>query len=146
MKRGHLCAWLLFLASAGCASQYAYTLRVDPPVEDGDLKAQIVVDTIANDVTVDLTNKTDQVLQIEWAKIAISDAKGRVSPLRPDVDLGWIPPGATVAAKLFPLALPRKGHEAAAYEGRHFDLTIPAIVRREPKQYHYSLVAHVREL
>jgi hypothetical protein len=142
MKRGLLCVSLL----AGCASQYAYTFRVDPPVEDTDLRAQIVVDTIANDVALDLTNKTDQVLQVEWAKIAITDTRGRVAPLRPDVDLGWIQPGATVAAKLFPLALPRKGDEAAAYDGQHFDLTVPVIVRREPKQYHYSLVAHVREL
>src|SRR5262245_27440079 len=145
MKREHL-GVLLLVASAGCASQYAYTFHVDEPVEDGDLRAEIVVDTIADDVALDLTNKTDQVLQVEWAKIAITGAKGRVSPLRPAVDLGWIQPGATVAAKLFPLALPRKGDAAAAYEGQHFDLTVPVIVRREPKQYHYSLVAHVREL
>jgi hypothetical protein len=145
MKRASLSS-LVLLACVGCASQYAYTFHVNEPVEDNDLKAAIVVDTVADDVTLELTNKTDAVLQVDWASTAITGKRGRVSQLRPDVDLGWIRPGATVTARLFPLALPRKGDEAAAYEGQRFDLMVPVIVRRESKQYHYALVAHVREL
>ena len=137
---------LLLLASAGCATQYAYAFRVDEPPADPNLEARIAVDTISDDIALELTNKTDQVLQVEWADIAITGAKGRVSRLRPDVDLGWIQPGATVEAKLFPLALPRSGDAAAAYEGQRFLLSVPVIVRREATVYHYSLVAHVRAL
>ncbi len=78
----------------------------------------------------------------------LDHGQGRARPttLRPAVDLGWIQPGATASARLFPLALPNKGSAAAAYEGQRFELDVPVIVRREARQYHYSLVAHVREL
>ena len=137
---------LLLLASAGCASHYAYAFHVDEPAADPNLEARIAVDTVSDDIALELTNKTDQVLQVEWADIALTGAKGHVARLRPDADLGWIQPGATIEARLFPLALPREGDAAAAYEGQRFDLSVPVIVRREATVYHYSLVAHVRAL
>ena len=62
------------------------------------------------------------------------------------VDLGWLPPGVTLAARLFPLALPHSGSAALANQGRRFQLNVPVIVRREAKVYHFTLAAHVREL
>jgi hypothetical protein len=150
---------LVLLASVGCASRYAYTFQLTDPgahhatsagesdaIEDADLKAEILVDPTADALVLDLTNKTDQVLQIDWAKIAIARPSGNTTTLRPDVDLGWLLPGAHTAAKLFPIALPRSGRAAVANEGRAFRLSVPAIVRREVRVYHFTLVAHVREL
>lgn len=137
--------WIVLLGCAACAPHYAYTFEI-PAAADRDLGADIVVDAKANTIALDLTNRTDQVLQIEWAKVSITDKSGLVTPLRPDWDLGWLQPGASVSAHLYPLALPDRGKAAAAYEGESLELTVPVIVRREAKQYHYSLVAHVHEI
>jgi len=150
---------IAWLGSIGCATKYAYTFQLASPgarvaqrpgdydvLEDGDLKAGIAIDTTADALLLDLTNKTDQVIQVDWAKIAITRPSGGVTLLRPDVDLGWLAPGAHVAARLFPVALPRSGSAAATDQGRQFQIDVPVIVRREPKQYHFALVAHVREL
>jgi hypothetical protein len=147
------------LAFTGCASQYAYDFHLTNPgahpavkpggaemVEDADVKAEILVDVAAGAVLLDITNKTDEVLQVEWAAITLTRSDGRVTSLRPDVDLGWIQPQATVAARLLVIALPRSGSEAAAYQGQRFQLNVPAVVRREPTLHHYALSAHVREL
>jgi len=147
------------LATAGCATPYAYDFHLTDPgvrppakpggaeaIEDADVRAEIFVDVAAGAVLLNVTNKTDQVLQIEWAAITLTHADGSVTSLRPDVDLGWLQPQATVAARLFVIALPHSGSEAAAYEGRRFQLNVPAVVRRQSKLYHYALTAHVREL
>lgn len=140
-------AMLVPCVLAGCASQYAYTFqRSGPAVADSDLGADLAVDAAADAVELDLTNHTDQPLQIAWSDISLARADGTATSLRPDIDLGWIPPGAKLSAKLVPLALPHTGDAATAYEGQRFDLTLPAIVRREAKVYHFTLVAHVREL
>lgn len=138
----HMVRWLVGLSLiTGCATRYAYTFRSEAPIADGDVHADVVVDPDAAAVMLHLTNTTDEVVQVDWANITFD---GRA--LRPATDLGWIRPGATATAALVPLALPRTGAAAAAYEGRRFDLTVPVIVRREPRQYHYALFAHVREL
>ena len=147
------------LASADCATPYAYDFHLTDPgvrppakpggaeaIEDADVRAEIFVDVAAGAVLLNVTNKTDQVLQIEWAAITLTRGDGSVTSLRPDVDLGWLQPQATVAARLFVIALPHSGSEAAGYEGRHFQLNVPAVVRRQSKLYHYALTAHVREL
>ena len=147
------------LASASCATPYAYDFHLTDPgvrppaspggseaIEDADLRAAIFVDVAAGAVLLNVTNKTDQVLQIEWTAITLTRGDGSVTDLRPDVDLGWLQPQATVAARLVVVALPHSGREAAAYEGRRFQLNVPAIVRRQPKLYHYALTAHVHPL
>ncbi|MGE5184623.1 MAG: hypothetical protein ACM31C_21275 [Acidobacteriota bacterium] len=136
---------LLIAACAGCTPRYAYTFD-RMPVPDPDVGADLVVDPATATLGLALTNRTDQVVQVGWTDIAIAGDSGPPLPLHPNADLGWIAPGATVHAQLFPLALPREGAAAVAYEGRHLDVTVPVIVRREPRQIHYTLVAHVREL
>ncbi len=136
---------LVLAACAGCAPHYAYTFdRV--PVPDPDVGAELAVDPATATLALALTNHTGDVVQVGWTDIALAGANGHPLPLHPDADLGWIPAGATLSARLFPLALPREGDAAAAYEGRHLELTVPVIVRREPRQIHYTLVAHVRRL
>lgn len=146
---------LAFLVVAGCATPYAYTFQwVDPDVrvaadgtevrEDADVKAAVRVDGAA--VLLDLTNKTDEVLQVDWSAISLAHPDGYHAALRPDVDLGWIPPGATTAARLLPIVVPRDSSRALAYQHREFALEVPVTIRREPKRYHFTLVASVRKL
>ncbi len=150
---------LALLVAAGCAAPYAYDFHLTDPgvqaaatpggaetIEDADLRAEISVDVAAGALSLSVTNKTDQVLQVDWAGITLTHADGTVTGLRPDVDLGWLQPQATVAARLVVIALPHSGVEAAAYQGRRFQLNVPAIVRRQAKLYHYGLTAHVRAL
>jgi nitrogen regulatory protein PII-like uncharacterized protein len=147
------------LASAGCASHYAYDFHLVSPgvhpamnlggaemVEDADVRVEILVDVTAAAVLLDITNKTDEVLQVEWAAITLTCSDGRVTSLRPDVDLGWIQPHGTIAARLFAIALPSSGSEAAAHEGQLFQLNLPGVVRREPRLYNYALRAHVHKV
>ena len=146
--------------SLGCATQYAYSFHLANSAtapassaggrevtEDADLRAELLIDPAgAEAVLCDLTNKTDQVLQVDWAHLAVIHAGGSVTSLRPDVDLGWIQPGAKLAARLTPFVLPRSGSAAAAYEGQQLELDVPVIVRRERRLYRYAFTAHVRKL
>lgn len=112
-------------------------------LEDADVKAEILVDAKAAAVRLGVTNKTDEVLQVAWAEISIVRPDGIAATLRPDADLGWVPPGATLEARLFPIVLPHEGGAAAANRGRRFHLNVPVIVRREPKVYHFTLTAQL---
>ena len=150
----------VLLLSVGCATPYAYTFRLDNPgarppsepgagslLEDADLATGISVNPAgARGVILHLTNKTDQVLQVEWTQITMTGSDGTSTTLGPDEDLGWISPGQTLRAFLVPFALPPSGSQALGYEGRHFELTVPMIVRREPKLYHYGFAVSVHKL
>lgn len=145
------------LAGVGCASPYAYTFHLADPgahpalrpgdpemLEDADVKAEILVDAAVAAVRFNVTNKTDEVLQVAWAEISIVRPDGIATTLRPDADLGWLAPGAKLAARLFPFVLPHEGSAAAANRNRRFQLNLPVIVRREAKVYHFTLIANVR--
>jgi len=136
---------VLLVALGGCATRYAYTFR-DQPLQDPDLAAAITVDADAGALRLELENRTDQMMQVAWTEIAITRLGGRSTTLRPDTDLGWIPPGERIAAHLVRIALPREGGAAAANDGRQFRVDVPVVVRREPKVYHLTLVAHLREI
>lgn len=131
---------------AGCASTYAYAFHTDTPIDDDDVRAAVVIDATSQAVQLELTNKTDEVLQVDWTAIALTRATGTPAPLHPIADLGWIAPGATQTAELFPLVLPRHDPVALADDGRRFQLQLPVIVRREPKTYRITLTARVREI
>jgi hypothetical protein len=150
----------VLLASVGCAMPYAYSFHSEnrdarpsakpnqrEVLDDADVRAEILVDpTDARAILLDLTNKTDQVLQVEWAKITMTGSDGSSTSPRPHVDLGWILPGTTMSARLVPFALPPSGDRAAGYQGSRFELVVPMIVRREPKSYRYSFVVDVRPI
>jgi hypothetical protein len=130
---------------AACSHQYDYAFHTTAPSEDADLRAEVHVDTAHQTVELAVTNKTDQVLQVEWARIALVRADGRGIVLHPDVDLGWIPPGATQPARLVPLAVPTRDKAALADDGKRFALRVPMIVRRERRIFDIALVAQVHE-
>jgi hypothetical protein len=145
------------LAGIGCARSYTYTFHLADPgahpaprpgdpdmLEDADLKAEVLVDAADAAVRLDMTNKTDEVLQVAWAEISLVRPDGIATTLRPDADLGWLAPGAKQAARLFPIVLPHEGSAAAANRNRQFQLNVPVIVRREAKVYHFNLIANVR--
>jgi hypothetical protein len=148
---------ILGLALVGCTTSYAYRFEVTNPgvqvatapgerdrIEDDTVKAELAI--VDDMILLDLTNKTTEVIQVEWAKIAIDRGDGTKTKLHPSVDLGWIDPGAKVTAQLVPFALPHTGDLAAHYEGRHLELTVPLIARREPKTYRFDFITHVRSL
>ena len=148
----------LVLALASCATPYAYRFSLEKQravsserpdgrvvVDDADVRAALLLDpTGERAVLLSLTNKTDQLVQVEWTRISIADSGGSPITLHPDVELGWIAPGATASARLIPFALPLSGDAAARYQGRRFELVIPMIVRTEPEVFHYAFVAQVK--
>ncbi len=150
----------LLPATVGCATPYAYTFHLEnqgaraaekphggEAIEDADVRAEILLDpTSARAILFDLTNKSDQVLQVEWAHITMRRSDGTATSLRPQEDLGWILPGATTSTRLVPFVLPRTGGEAASYQGNHFELVVPMIVHRESREYRYSFAVTVREI
>jgi hypothetical protein len=147
------------LAALGCATPYTYSFHLESPgarpslkageqaLEDADVRAEILVDpTGAQAILLDLTNKTDLPLQVEWTRITMTGSDGRATTPRPDVDLGWIPPGATQSVRLVPFALPASGSQAESYQGQRFELAVPMIVRRESKLFRYPFAVNVRKL
>lgn len=140
-------------AGAACAPTYDYAFAVAKPqgnagppgaqdvVATADLEAEVHVDPAAAAIELDVMNKTDEVVQVGWDRIALTRPDGHVTLLHPDVDLGWIAPGKTAAARLLPIALPRKGDPAAKNQGARWQLDIPVLVRREPRTVHVTLVA-----
>lgn len=132
---------------AGCASEYAYTFHVtEPAAGDPDVAATVLVDAATQSIQLDLLNRTDQVVQVQWTAIALTRPDGKTTALHPDADLGWIEPGRQMRATLLPLALPHRGDAAAHYQGQRFELDVPVIVRREPRVLHFTLASTVREL
>ena len=143
--------------ASGCAAHYRYTFHLTDPgakpeadgdgYEDADLAARLSVDPGAPQaLALTLTNKTDQVAQVQWAEVKLGEPDGSVTSPRPEQDLGWMAPGASETARLIPFAVPDRGAPAAAMEGKVFTLELPMIVRREPKKWTLHLVAHVEEI
>ncbi|HEX4450265.1 MAG TPA: hypothetical protein VH143_05295 [Kofleriaceae bacterium] len=138
--------WILALV-AGCATSYSY--RFDPVAngsasafEDDAIKADLHV---ADDsLQLDLQNKTDQILQVEWNKISLDRGDGTTTRLHPASDLGWVEPGNTAVAQLVPVAFPQTGSAAAAYQGRTLELAVPMVVRHESKTYRFAVLVHVQ--
>jgi hypothetical protein len=153
-------ALALSFAYVGCATPYAYSFHIEKQgarlvakpserevLDDADVRVEIAVDpTGARAILLDLTNKTDQVLQVEWAQITMRRSDGSLTSPRPQLDLGWILPGSTLSTRLVPFALPPTGSQAASYQGNRFELVVPMIVRREPRVYRYSFAVTVRKL
>ncbi|MDR2013563.1 MAG: hypothetical protein LBQ20_11150 [Rhodanobacter sp.] len=114
--------------------------------EDTDMHAELRVDPAGEHaVSIEVTNQTDQVLQVQWTKLTMTRADGLVTTLHPDADLGWIEPGQKQLARLIPLALPASGNAALTLDGQRFRLTVPMLVRRERRTYCYDFLAHVLE-
>jgi len=114
--------------------------------DDADVSAELRADpTGEHAIFTTVTNKTDQVLKVEWTRVTMTRFDGLVTRLHPNTDLGWIDPSKQQSAQLIPFALPPSGSAALALDGKRFQLEIPMIVRRERKTYCYDWLAHVQE-
>jgi hypothetical protein len=145
------CSLTFVLLASGCATPYAYQFEPadhaasSPPdrdvVEDADLRAEVQVTEGA--VLAEFTNKGSDSIQVAWKEVRLDRGDGTQSSLRPDVDLGWVPPGGKLAARLVPFAVPRSGKHAAQYEERKLELDVPMVVRNERKTYAFHFIVHV---
>ena len=138
---------LVIVGVAGCATHYRYQFQLADPgnaetFEDALVKAHLVVDGDA--IRFELTNKTDEILQVEWNKIRLARGDGTTTALHPANDLGWIMPGANASTELVPLAFPHVGDAAAAYQDRTLELAVPVIIKRESSIYRFHFVVHVK--
>jgi hypothetical protein len=139
----------VLLCLSGCATRYAYRFDLETPKELGDsaVSTNAQVDpTGARLITLQVTNKTSTPLQVDWAKITVIGPDARSRALRPDTDLGWVPPGETLTARLTPFPLPEFGDEALANDGAKFMLQIPMRPNGEPKVYRIAMAASVSEV
>jgi len=140
--------YLVFAAVAGCASPYAYHFQlVEAPGRAGDtfedavVKARLRVDGDA--IQLELTNKTAELMQVEWSKIELDRGDGTTTALHPANDLGWLTPGGSAHADLVPVAFPREGDVALTYQHRRLELAVPVIANREPSTYHFHFLVSV---
>lgn len=136
-----LLVWIVVAAGSGCATRYAYNFE-HAVVDDGMVTAEIQVWNGAIDMA--LTNRTHDVLQVDWSNITVDRGDDSLTALHPATDLGWIQPGATAKAQLVPFVLPRTGDAAARYQGRRLELVVPTVANHEPKTYRIQVIAHVR--
>jgi hypothetical protein len=154
-------AAIVLLAAAGCApANYLYNFDLADPgaqnfkdfrrpdvLEDGDVRVEVRADpTEFKAVAFDVTNKTDQPLQVQWEMIAIVGPDREQRPLRPNAPLGPIEPGAKVTALLTPFELPSVGAAAKAYDGTTFEMVAPMLVRGTAREYRYHLLATIKKL
>jgi hypothetical protein len=151
---------MMLFATAACATPYAYSFQLTNDgaghassaggrevLEDADVRAELLVDpTGQRAILIDVANRTDQLLQVQWAGVTMTRSDGLMTTPRPDVDVGWIEPGKKQVVRLIPFILPPSGSAARAVEGQRFDLEVPMIVRREPKRYRYAFSVHLQEL
>ncbi len=142
------------MTSFGCAiANYAYSFDLTNPgahnlvkpgqrdtLEDGDIKAEILVDpTSFQAIALDITNKTEVPMQVQWGQISMVAPDQSQTPLAPDQQLGEIEPGAKVAARLVPFVLPGQGPAAKAYDNTNFELVVPIVVRNAPREMRYQM-------
>jgi hypothetical protein len=158
---GALIAIGLFAAAAGCApANYNYSFALTDPgavnaikpgqrdvLEDADIKTEILVDpTSFQAILYDLTNKTDQPIQVDWANVVVVTPDGNQMSVRPDGSVGGIDPGMKQVVRLVPFSLPSQGQLAAAYEAQQFQLVVRMWVRGASRELRYHLVAHVNKI
>lgn len=145
----------VLLASPGCVRQYVYRFDFERVAVHSaetsssradleDEKTKVAIQFLQDSILLSVTNKTDELLQVEWDKIDLLLASRTSRTLRPDTDLGWVPAGATASARLFPFVLPKPGNGAAAYAEQELVLKVPLIVEHEPVEHHFYFVAHVQ--
>ncbi len=153
-------AFLCFtvLCDAGCFSPVVYRFHLvrDQPTsaplpegtfEDADISVTFAIDaTAGRHIAMTVTNKTEQNLQVNWRQLTLREPNGAVLTPRPQVDLGWLAPGATQRATLSPFSLPATTQNAHSYEGQRFELRVPITVRNEPRAYTAAFIAQVLEV
>jgi hypothetical protein len=151
----------LVLAVGGCAAgNYAYSFDLTNPgahnltkpgerdtLEDADVKAEILVDpTSFQAILLDVTNKTEVPLQVQWDQISMVAPDHTQMPLHPDGGLGAVEPTARVTARLVSFTLPSQGEAAKAYDNTDWQLVVPMLVRGSPTEKRYTMHARTNKL
>jgi hypothetical protein len=152
---------ILLMALAGCApANYLYSFDLTDPgahnfpdfrrpdfVEDPDVKIELRADpTEFKAIALDVTNKTEMPLTVQWSTISIVGPDREQRPLRPTAPLGENEPGAKISATLQPFELPSVGAAAKAYDDSIFELVVPVLVRGQPREYRFHLHAKVQKI
>jgi len=91
--------------------------------EDADVRAEV---TLGRErVTLQLVNKTDAPLAVDWAQVTV--VANHVEHALPDAVACALQPGA---ARRVELALPRS---------KRLELIVPTVVRGTPREYHWRM-------
>jgi hypothetical protein len=148
---------IFVLLLIGCApATYLYDFDLTDPgaqnfkdfrrpdvMEDADVKVEIRADpTEFKAVALDITNKTDAPLMVQWEQISIVGPDHEQRPLRPNSAVGSIEPMAKLSTVLVPFELPAIGSAAKFYDNTDFELYVPMMVRGSLREARYHL--HVR--
>ena len=151
----------LFLPLCACApANYVYNFDLSDPgarnlsrpgerdvLEDADLKTEILVDpTSFQAIALDVTNKTNAPIQINWAGIYVITPDHTQQWLKPDSMQSEIASNVRATTRLIPFTLPPSGPGAAVYDNSTFELVIPMTVRGLPRDYRMHLLAKVKKL
>jgi hypothetical protein len=148
---------LFLLMLLGCApNHYLFDFDLTDPgaqnfkdfrrpdaLEDADVKVEIRADpTEFKAVAVDITNKTDQPVNVNWGGIFIVGPDQEQRRLNSNAMMSEIEPGAKVSLVLTPFELPSVGSAAKFYDNSDFQFVLPLVVRGQPREMHYHL--HVK--
>jgi hypothetical protein len=152
---------LALAAVSGCApASYLYSFDLTDPgainypdfrrpdvIEDPDVKLEVRADpTEFKAIALDVTNKTEVPLTVQWSLMSIIGPDAVQNPIRPQTDPGPIQPGAKVTALLVPFTLPSTGAAAKMYDGTTFELVVPLVVRGAPRESRYHLKVKLQKI
>jgi hypothetical protein len=152
--------FVLWMPAACGPSNYAYSFDLTDPgarnlqrpgqrdvIEDADVRSEILVDpTSFQAILLDITNKTDQTLSVNWSAVSIIGPDGTQTPLHPDSAAPSVEPNARLVSRLVPFVLPSQGSPAAAYNNSTWELVVPMVIRGQPREYRYHLRAQVHTI
>jgi hypothetical protein len=161
MQRFALTALGLLALVPGCGvSNYVFRFDITEPgahntqrandrdwIEDADVRVEILADPASQqDVLVDVVNKTNDMMMVDWNNVVIITPEGNQVQLRPDVMQGPIQPSARATARLITFILPTRGSAASQYDNQIFEIVIPIQVRGQLREYRYHLQAHASSI
>lgn len=151
----------ILLGLSACApSSYVYSFDLSDPgaknltkpgerdvLEDPDLRTEILVDpTSFQAIALDITNKTDAPVAVNWAGIYVITPDHTQQWLKPDAPQTEVASHVKATARLIPFSLPAAGPGAAVYDNSTFELVIPMTVRGQGRDYRLHLLARVKKL
>jgi hypothetical protein len=91
--------------------------------EDADVRAEVTRDR--ERVTLQLVNKTDAPLAVDWAQLTV--VANHVEHALPDAAACWLQPGA------------RAGTALALPPSKRLELIVPTVVRGTAREYHWRM-------
>lgn len=156
-----IAALMSSLTAAGCApANYLYAFDITDPgavnykdsrrpdaMDDPDIKLEVRADPGEfRAVALEVTNKTDVMMQPQWDQISIVGPDQMQRPLRPSAAVGDVEPRAKVKVLLAPFELPTQGPEAKGYDGTTFELVIPVVIRGSLRPYRIHLQAKLKKI